>query len=156
MQGITYNELMVVHFGAGEQREREAREEEEQPGRRRRRRHGERRCASAFAQRSLEPEIEPLGRWLSVEGFRAGNERVRHRARTVYIALVAACRPAGSMRVSSRSFSRFHFGGWSIRFQTFENPSMGEMLPAAIHASSRRNLQAPEAPSRSRAAARRA
>ena len=51
MQGITYNELMVVHFGAGEQREREAREEEEQPGRRRRRRHGERRCASAFAQR---------------------------------------------------------------------------------------------------------
>ena len=48
---IAYNELMVVHFGAGEQREREAREEEEQPGRRRRRRHGERRCASAFAQR---------------------------------------------------------------------------------------------------------
>ena len=40
---IAYNELMVVHFGAGEQREREAREEAEHPGRRRRR-HGERRA----------------------------------------------------------------------------------------------------------------
>jgi hypothetical protein len=54
-RSITYNELMVVHFGgAGEQRKREAREEEHQPG--------PRRCHGA--ERLMPPRSVGTGRRL--------------------------------------------------------------------------------------------